>query len=75
MLDNYHITQEIMTTIRFDYDSGGALHHPDIAVESVPAKADVIRISGVRHVVREREFWIDHGMIEYVELHLDAMKD
>jgi len=64
-----------MTTIRFDYDSSGALHHLDIDVECVPAKGDVIRISGVRHLVTEREFWIDHGMIEYVELHLDALKD
>lgn len=64
-----------MTRIRFDYDSGGALHHPDIDVECVPAKGDVVRISGVRHVVRERAFWIDHGTIEYVELHLNAMTD
>lgn len=64
-----------MTSIRFDYDSGGALRHSDIAVECVPAKGDVIRISGVRHIVREREFWMDHGTIEHVELHLDALND
>jgi hypothetical protein len=61
-----------MTILRFDYDSGDALHHPDLEVECVPQRGDVICISGVRHIVTEREFWIDHGLIEYVELHLKA---
>jgi hypothetical protein len=62
---------ENVTVIRFDYDSGGALHHPDIAVTCVPATGDIVSISGVRHIVKEREFWIDHGLLEYVELHLE----
>jgi len=62
------------TIVRFDYPHAGALKHPDIEVSSVPAKGDVVRISGVRHIVREREFWVDHGMIEYVELHLEEVK-
>ena len=62
-----------MTTIRFDYETKGALKLQDIDVECVPAKGDVIRISGVRYTVREREFWTDHGQIEYVELHLDTL--
>jgi hypothetical protein len=64
-----------MTTIRFDYNHGKALKHPDIDMDCVPAKGDIIRISGVRHVVREREFWIDHGRAEYVELHLDEVSN
>ena len=39
-----------MTIIRFDYDSGDALHQPDLAVECVPQQGDVICISGVRHI-------------------------
>lgn len=39
------------------------------------AGAWVVRVSGGRHIVREREFWIDHGKIEYVELRLEEMKD
>jgi len=40
-------------------------------VECVPEKGDVIRISGDPYIVKEREFWIDHAIIEYVELHLE----
>lgn len=60
-----------MTIIRFNYDHGDALHHPDMEVECVPEKGDVIRISGDPYIVKEREFWIDHAIIEYVELHLE----
>jgi hypothetical protein len=59
-----------MTIIRLDYDHGKALKHSDIEEDCVPLKGDIVRISGVRHIVRAREFWIDHGRIEYVELHL-----
>ena len=62
---------ENLTVIRFDYDSAGALHHPDMAVTCVPATGDIVRISGVRHVVKEREFCIAHGLLEHVELHLE----
>jgi hypothetical protein len=60
-----------MTRIKLDYKTHGQLAHPDIEEESVPSKGDIVRISHNRYVVREREFWIDHGRIEYVELHLD----
>lgn len=60
--------------VSFDYNHGGALKLGDLELSHVPVKDDIVRISGVRHIVREREFWIDHGMIEYVELHLDEAK-
>jgi len=62
---------ENLTDIRFNYDTRGALKHPDIALACVPATGEIVRISGVRHIVKEREFWIDHGLLEYVELHLE----
>ena len=57
--------------VSFNYNHGGALKLSDLDLSNIPAKGDIVRISGVRHIVRKREFWIDHGMIDYVELHLD----
>ena len=63
-----------MTKIRLDFVEKKQLQHPDFEVECVPAKGDVVHISGTRHVVTEREFWIDHARIEHVTLHLTEFK-
>jgi len=63
-----------MTKVRFDYSEKKALQLPDMEVECVPAKGDVVHVAGARHLVVEREFWVDHDKIEHVTLHLGEMK-
>lgn len=63
------------TTIKLEYDHTGQIKHPDFCSPCVPSKGDILRISSVRYVVIEREFWLENGLLDCVELHLQPEVD
>ena len=60
-----------MTTIKFNYFTNGALPLAPMNVECVPIVNDTLRISHDPYIVKKREFWIENGRIDSVELFLE----
>lgn len=63
---------DTLTRIVFNYDPHGAIPMDDISSPCVPLIGDIVLISSVRHIIIERSFRFDHGMLEYVELKLEV---
>jgi len=57
-----------MIQIKFIYPSD--IGHPTIESDAIPSVGDGVYVSGVRHTVKSRDFVVDHGKVERVDIFL-----